>query len=82
MFICVPIKVLHEAAGHTMTCEASTGEVHREKLSGGEDNVNCQMSDMTEISGGAWVAQLVECLISAQVMISDSWVGAPCRALC
>ena len=33
-------------------------------------------------SGGAWVAQSVKHLLSAQVMIPVSWDRAPHRALC
>lgn len=44
MSIGVPIKVLHEAEGHIVTCETNTGEVYRGKLIEAEDNMNCQVS--------------------------------------
>lgn len=47
MSIGVPIKVLHEAEGHIVTCETNTGEVYRGKLIEAEDNMNCQMSNIT-----------------------------------
>ncbi|OAD52516.1 Small nuclear ribonucleoprotein Sm D3 [Eufriesea mexicana] len=47
MSIGVPIKVLHEAEGHTVTCETNTGEVYRGKLIEAEDNMNCQMQNIT-----------------------------------
>eukprot|EP00745_Piridium_sociabile_P044930 TRINITY_DN95755_c0_g1_i2.p1 TRINITY_DN95755_c0_g1~~TRINITY_DN95755_c0_g1_i2.p1 ORF type:complete len:192 (+),score=22.76 TRINITY_DN95755_c0_g1_i2:158-733(+) len=47
MSIGVPIKVLHEAEGHIVTCETSTGEVYRGKLIEAEDNMNCQFSNIT-----------------------------------
>ncbi|TKC40296.1 hypothetical protein EI555_003934 [Monodon monoceros] len=43
MSIGVPIKVLHEAEGHIVTCETNTGEVYRGKLIEAEDNMNCQV---------------------------------------
>jgi len=43
----VPIKVLHEAEGHIVTCETKTGEVYRGKLVEAEDNMNCQMTNIT-----------------------------------
>jgi len=43
----VPIKVLHEAEGHIITLETTIGEVYRGKLVEAEDNMNCQMSDVT-----------------------------------
>lgn len=46
MSIGVPIKVLHEAEGHTVTCETATGEVYRGKLVEAEDNMNCQMANI------------------------------------
>lgn len=47
MSIGVPIKVLHEAEGHIVTCETNTGEVYRGKLVEAEDNMNCQMTSVT-----------------------------------
>ncbi|UYV61293.1 SNRPD3 [Cordylochernes scorpioides] len=47
MSIGVPIKVLHEAEGHIVTCETNTGEVYRGKLVEAEDNMNCQMSNLS-----------------------------------
>jgi small nuclear ribonucleoprotein D3 len=46
MSIGVPIKVLHEAEGHIVTLETTTGEVFRGKLLEAEDNMNCQMSNV------------------------------------
>ncbi|KAF1573327.1 UNVERIFIED_CONTAM: Small nuclear ribonucleoprotein Sm D3, partial [Eudyptes robustus] len=43
----VPIKILHEAEGHIITLETATGEVYRGKLVEAEDNMNCQMTDIT-----------------------------------
>ena len=47
MSIGVPIKVLHEAEGHIITCETNTGEVYRGKLVEAEDNMNCHMQGIT-----------------------------------
>lgn len=41
----VPIKILHEAEGHTVTVESSNGEVFRGKLVEAEDQMNCQLRD-------------------------------------
>ncbi|XP_067015318.1 small nuclear ribonucleoprotein Sm D3 [Anabrus simplex] len=58
MSIGVPIKVLHEAEGHIVTCETNTGEVYRGKLIEAEDNMNCQMSNITVTYRDGRVAQL------------------------
>lgn len=52
MSIGVPIKVLHEAEGHIVTCETNTGEVYRGKLIEAEDNMNCQVSSFAHC--GDW----------------------------
>ena len=39
----VPVKVLHEAEGHIVTVETTTGEVYRGKLIEAEDNMNSQV---------------------------------------
>lgn len=58
MSIGVPIKVLHEAEGHIVTCETSTGEVYRGKLIEAEDNMNCQMANITVTYRDGRFAQL------------------------
>jgi len=54
----VPIKVLHEAEGHIVTVETTTGEVYRGKLIEAEDNMNSQMSSVTVTHRDGRVAQL------------------------
>lgn len=49
MSIGVPIKVLHEAEGHIVTCETNTGEVYRGKLIEAEDNMNCQVISVSNV---------------------------------
>lgn len=58
MSIGIPIKVLHEAEGHVVTCETNTGEVYRGKLIEAEDNMNSQMTQVTVTYRDGRVAQL------------------------
>eukprot|EP00039_Didymoeca_costata_P018281 m.332870 g.332870 ORF g.332870 m.332870 type:complete len:112 (+) comp17018_c0_seq1:48-383(+) len=43
----IPLKLLHEAEGHIVTCELITGETYRGKLVEAEDNMNAQFVDIT-----------------------------------
>jgi hypothetical protein len=43
----IPVKLLHEAAGHVVTVELKTGEVYRGSLVECEDNWNCQLENIT-----------------------------------
>lgn len=47
MSIGIPIKLLHEAEGHIITCETTNGDLFRGKLVEAEDNMNCAMSEVT-----------------------------------
>eukprot|EP01130_Rhizamoeba_saxonica_P007302 TRINITY_DN2949_c0_g2_i1.p1 TRINITY_DN2949_c0_g2~~TRINITY_DN2949_c0_g2_i1.p1 ORF type:complete len:118 (-),score=19.29 TRINITY_DN2949_c0_g2_i1:91-444(-) len=47
MSIGVPVKLLHEAEGHTVTIELKSGELYRGILEEAEDNMNCQLSRIT-----------------------------------
>ncbi|KAI0980134.1 hypothetical protein GJ496_009688 [Pomphorhynchus laevis] len=58
MSIGVPIKILHEAEGHIITLETVIGEVFRGRLVEAEDNMNCQMSNVTVTYRDGRVAQL------------------------
>ncbi|CCJ30671.1 unnamed protein product [Pneumocystis jirovecii] len=43
----IPLKLLHEATGHIVTCELSNGSTYRGKLLEAEDNMNIQLKDIT-----------------------------------
>jgi small nuclear ribonucleoprotein (snRNP)-like protein len=43
----IPVKLLHEAAGHVVTAELKTGEVYRGTMVECEDNWNCQLENIT-----------------------------------
>jgi small nuclear ribonucleoprotein (snRNP)-like protein len=43
----IPVKLLHEAAGHIVTVELKTGELYRGSLIECEDNWNCQLENIT-----------------------------------
>lgn len=58
MSIGVPIKVLHEAEGHIITCETINGDVYRGKLVEAEDNMNTQMANITVTYRDGRVGQL------------------------
>ncbi|XP_046946613.1 small nuclear ribonucleoprotein Sm D3-like [Lynx rufus] len=59
----VLIKVLHEAAGHIMTCETNTDKMYHGKLSGREDNINCRMANIAVPYREGPVAQLEQVYI-------------------
>lgn len=44
--VSVPIKLLHEAIGHTVTIEVRTGELYRGHLMHSEDNMNCLIENV------------------------------------
>jgi small nuclear ribonucleoprotein D3 len=49
----IPVKLLHEAEGHVVTCELVNGEMYRGKLVEAEDNMNALFVDVqyTDRSG-------------------------------
>lgn len=81
MSIGAPIKVLHEAEGHIVTCETNTGEVYRGKLLEAEDNMNCQMSNITVTYRDGRVAQLENVFIRGSkirfLILPDMLKNAP-----
>ena len=50
MSLGIPIKIQHEAEGHVVTVELTSGEVYRGTLLDSEDNMNCQLKDVTVTS--------------------------------
>ena len=57
----IPIKVLHDAEGHTVTVELNTGEVFRGKLDEAEDNMNVHLSNATKTAKDGRVSTLSKC---------------------
>ena len=57
----IPIKVLHDAEGHTVTVELKTGEVFRGKLDEAEDNMNVHLSNCTKTAKDGRVSTLSKC---------------------
>uniref|UniRef100_A0ACD5X0D7 Uncharacterized protein n=1 Tax=Avena sativa TaxID=4498 RepID=A0ACD5X0D7_AVESA len=54
----IPVKLLHEAAGHVVTVELKTGEVYRGSMIDCEDNWNCQLQNPTFTAKDGRVTQL------------------------
>ncbi|CAN6242675.1 unnamed protein product, partial [Urochloa humidicola] len=54
----IPVKLLHEAAGHVVTVELKTGEVYRGAMVECEDNWNCQLENITFTAKDGKVSQL------------------------
>lgn len=81
MSIGVPIKVLHEAEGHTITLETMNGEVYRGKLIEAEDNMNCQLSQITMTARDGRVSKLEQIFIRGSkirfIILPDMLKNAP-----
>mmetsp|Transcript_67 Transcript_67/g.348 ORF Transcript_67/g.348 Transcript_67/m.348 type:complete len:120 (+) Transcript_67:94-453(+) len=43
----VPVRLLFEGEGHTVTVELKNGEIYRGHLEAAEETMNCQMHDVT-----------------------------------
>jgi small nuclear ribonucleoprotein D3 len=71
--VTVPVKLFHEAEGHSVTIELRNGELYRGHLDLVEDTMNCQLSTVvrTGVDGkitkyvyNLWVTNLQElCII-------------------
>ena len=57
MIIGVPIKLLHEAEGHTVKIELKSGEIYQGQLVDAEDNMNCHLK------GILYTARFVVCFL-------------------
>ena len=68
MSIGIPIKLLHEAEGHVITLETSTGDIYRGKLLEAEDNMNCQMQNITVTARDGRVTQVEQVFIRGSMI--------------
>ncbi|XP_078160880.1 small nuclear ribonucleoprotein SmD3b-like [Carex rostrata] len=77
----IPVKLLHEAAGHIVTVELKTGELYRGSLLECEDNWNCQLENITFTSKDGKVSQLEHVFIRGSrvrfMIIPDMLKNAP-----
>jgi len=81
MSIGVPIKLLHEAEGHTVTIELKTGEIYRGALVESEDNMNCQLQNITLTARDGRVSSLEHAYIRGSkirfLILPDMLKNAP-----
>jgi len=81
MSIGIPIKVFHEAKGLVVTLELKTGEVYRGTLGDTEDNMNCQMTNITYTARDGRVASLEQVYIRGSkirfIILPDMLKNAP-----
>jgi|TARA_B110000208_G_C11494504_1_gene330864 small nuclear ribonucleoprotein D3 len=54
----VPLALLHEGEGHTVTIELKNGVVYRGNLEGSDDTMNCQLSSVTMMARDGSVTKL------------------------
>ena len=81
MSIGVPIKLMHEAEGHTVTIELKTGEIFRGFLVESEDNMNCQLSGITFTARDGKMTELEQAYIRGSkirfMILPDMLKNAP-----
>eukprot|EP01114_Cavostelium_apophysatum_P008356 TRINITY_DN20781_c0_g1_i1.p1 TRINITY_DN20781_c0_g1~~TRINITY_DN20781_c0_g1_i1.p1 ORF type:complete len:121 (+),score=5.54 TRINITY_DN20781_c0_g1_i1:109-471(+) len=81
MSIGVPIKLLHEAEGHTVTIELKTGELYRGFLVESEDNMNCQLSNINYTGRDGRIAEMEHAFIRGSkirfLILPDMLKNAP-----
>mmetsp|Transcript_27062 Transcript_27062/g.71069 ORF Transcript_27062/g.71069 Transcript_27062/m.71069 type:complete len:122 (-) Transcript_27062:151-516(-) len=59
----IPIKLLHEATGHVVTVELSSGDMYRGKLTNVEDNMNVTMDTCTRTDRSGRTSELQQIFI-------------------
>jgi len=77
----IPVKLLHEAEGHTLTVELKSGETYRGELHEAEDNWNCQLKNITATAKDGRISHLEHIFIRGSrirfVIIPDMLMNAP-----
>lgn len=72
MSIGIPIKLIHEAEGHIITLETTTGEIYRGKLLEAEDNMNCQLQNVTVTQRNGQVSKVSR---ERSISVSNYYLG-------
>ncbi|EEB06258.2 Sm snRNP core protein Smd3 [Schizosaccharomyces japonicus yFS275] len=75
------IKLLHEAQGHIVTMELENGATYRGKLIEAEDNMNCQLKDISVTARDGRVSHLDQVYIRGShirfLIVPDMLKNAP-----
>lgn len=81
MVIGVPLKLLHESQGLTVTVELKSGQLYRGRLHEVEDSMNMQMRDVTVTARDGKLSQMEHCFIRGSsvrlVVVPDNLQHAP-----
>ncbi|KAG9411835.1 Small nuclear ribonucleoprotein Sm D3 [Aphanomyces cochlioides] len=59
----VPLSLLHEGEGHSITLELKNGEIYRGHLVESEDSMNCQLKQVTLTSRDGQIHRLEQVYI-------------------
>jgi small nuclear ribonucleoprotein D3 len=77
----IPVKLLHEAAGHVVTIELKSGEAYRGELFECEDNWNCQLKDVTATARDGRVSKMEHIFVRGSrirlLVVPDMLKNAP-----
>ncbi|GMH35836.1 hypothetical protein BSKO_03704 [Bryopsis sp. KO-2023] len=77
----IPVKLLHESEGHTVTVELKTGEYYRGELHDAEDNWNVQLKDVTATARDGRTSRLEHIFIRGSrirfIIVPDMLKNAP-----
>ena len=77
----VPVKLIHEAEGHIVTIELVNGELYRGLMVDAEDNMNCQLQNVTLTARDGRVSKLEYVYIRGSkvrfVILPDMLKNAP-----
>lgn len=81
MTVGIPIKLLHESQGLTVSVELKTGQIYRGRMQSVEDSMNLQLKDVTVIGRDGQVTQTEQCFIRGSsvrmITVPDSLRYAP-----
>ncbi|PKU59226.1 putative U6 snRNA-associated Sm-like protein LSm4 [Dendrobium catenatum] len=75
----IPVKLLHEAAGHVVTVELKSGELYRGSMIECEDNWNCQLENITYTAKVPFIFFLSS--LSSRDALGQGWGMVKCHNL-
>ena len=81
MVVGVPIKLLHESQGLTVTVELKTGQMYRGRLQHVEDSMNMHLREVTVTARDGKLGQMEQCFIRGSnvrlIIVPDNLRHAP-----